>query len=162
MDDVRLSFILRRYRHLNFCSALAVFMSASVILAGRRSIVVLSGVKNPKKQTDSRSIHTKYSVLTHKGRMLSQKETKFSENYGLSEFHLLSEVKSFNFDIQPACDMDTHVRLVCSKSSLYFVQSNFSRLKNCLPLLYLNNVNQLFFSQSRKVRYRFQIIHITR
>lgn len=87
MDDVRLSFILRRYRHLNFCSALAVFMSASVILAGRRSIVVLSGVKNPKKQTDSRSIHTKYSVLTHKGRMLSQKETKFSENYGLSEFH---------------------------------------------------------------------------
>lgn len=126
MDDVRLSFILRRYIHLNFCSALAVFMSASVILAGRRSIVVLSGVKNPKKQTDSRSIHTKYSVLTHKGRMLSQKETKFSENYGLSEFHLLSEVKSFNFDIQPACDMDTHVRLVCSKSSLYFVQSNFA------------------------------------
>ena len=126
MDDVRLSFILRRYRHLNFCSALAVFMSASVILAGRRSIVVLSGVKNPKKQTDSRSIHTKYSVLTHKGRMPSQKETKFSKNYGLSEFHLLSEVKSFNFDIQPACGMDTHVRVVCSKSSLYFVQSNFA------------------------------------
>ena len=58
--------------------------------------------------------------------MLSQKETKFSENYGLSEFHLLSEVKSFNFDIQPACDMDTQVRLVCSKSSLYFEQSNFA------------------------------------
>ena len=48
MDDVRLSFILRRYIHLNFCSALVVFMPASVILAGRRSIVVLSGVKNQK------------------------------------------------------------------------------------------------------------------
>ena len=79
-------------------------MPASVILGGRRSIVVLSGVKNPKKQTDSRSIHTKYSVLTHKGRMLSQKETKFSKNYGLSEFHLLSEVKSFNFDISKLND----------------------------------------------------------
>ena len=36
--------------------------------------------------------------------MLSQKETKFSKNYGLSEFHLLSEVKSFNFDISKLND----------------------------------------------------------